>query len=53
MRDHDIDLAASAFFTDSASDLPMLERVGEPVAINPDPRLRWKARRRGWPVRWW
>jgi len=53
VRDHDIDLAASAFFTDSASDLPMLERVGEPVAINPDPRLRWKARRRGWPVRWW
>jgi HAD superfamily hydrolase (TIGR01490 family) len=52
-RDRDIDLGASAFFTDSASDLPMLERVGEPVAVNPDPRLRWQARRRGWPVRWW
>ena len=53
VRERDVDLARSAFFTDSASDLPMLERVGEPVAINPDPRLRWQARRRGWPVRWW
>lgn len=53
VRERAVDLAESAFFTDSASDLPMLERVGEPVAVNPDPRLRWQARRRGWPVRWW
>lgn len=52
-RSRGVDLTASAFFTDSASDLPMLERVGEPVAINPDPRLRWQARRRGWPIYWW
>lgn len=52
-RDHGVDLAASAFYTDSASDLPMLERVGEPRVINPDPRLRVAAFRRGWRVETW
>ncbi len=52
-RAHDVDLAQSAFFTDSISDLPLLERVGEPVAVNPDPRLRLLAWRRRWPVRVW
>jgi hypothetical protein len=42
---HDVDLDTSAFFTDSISDLPMLERVGEPVVVNPDLRLGWEARR--------
>lgn len=48
-----VDLGRSAFYSDSVSDLPMLERVGEPRVINPDPRLRVIARRRGWPVEWW
>jgi HAD superfamily hydrolase (TIGR01490 family) len=52
-RDHDVDLGQSVFFTDSISDLPMLERVGEAVVVNPDPRLRWLAWRRGWLVRKW
>lgn len=52
-RAHDIDLARSVFYTDSISDLPMLERVGFPHAVNPDPRLRWVARRRRWPVSRW
>ncbi len=52
-RDHEVDLSRSAFFTDSISDLPLLERVGEPVVVNPDPRLRWTALRRAWPVRAW
>lgn len=39
-REHDIDLDASYFYTDSYSDLPMLERVGNPRVINPDPRLK-------------
>jgi len=43
-----VDLDRSAFYTDSVSDLPMLERVGEPRVVNPDPRLRWQARGRGW-----
>lgn len=37
---HGIDLDRSYFYTDSYSDLPMLERVGHPRVINPDPRLK-------------
>lgn len=51
--EHDVDLSRSHFYTDSISDLAMLERVGHPVAVNPDPRLRREARRRGWPVADW
>jgi HAD superfamily hydrolase (TIGR01490 family) len=45
-----IDLAASYAYSDSESDLPMLEAVGNPVAVNPDAALRQTARERGWPV---
>lgn len=45
-----IDLSQSYFYTDSASDLPLLERVGHPVAVNPDWRLRRIARARGWSI---
>jgi HAD superfamily hydrolase (TIGR01490 family) len=51
--EHDVDLAASWFYTDSYADLPMLERVGHPVVVNPDVRLGRHARRVGWPVRTW
>ncbi len=50
---HNIDLARSVFYTDSYSDLPMLERVGEARVINPDARLARHARRLGWPVESW
>jgi HAD superfamily hydrolase (TIGR01490 family) len=50
---HDVDLAASTFYSDSYNDLPMLERVGRAIAINPDARLRRHARKRGWPVIEW
>jgi len=40
-----------AFYSDSIYDLPLLESVGSPVAVNPDFRLRRIARRRGWKVR--
>jgi HAD superfamily hydrolase (TIGR01490 family) len=46
-------LEDAAFYTDSISDLPLLERVGEPVVVNPDPRLARVARRRGWPIERW
>ncbi len=46
-----IDLAKSWFYTDSITDLPLLEIVGHPVATNPDPRLYREARRRSWPIR--
>lgn len=48
--EHDVDLSASHFYTDSITDLPLLERVGHPVAVNPDPRLRRLARKRDWPI---
>jgi HAD superfamily hydrolase (TIGR01490 family) len=51
IEEHDIDLARSWFYTDSITDLPVLELVGHPIAINPDPRLYRTAVRRGWPVR--
>ena len=37
-------------YSDSASDLPMLEAVGHPVAVNPDAKLERHARRHGWPI---
>ena len=48
--EHDVDLGQSYFYTDSITDLPLLERVGEPRVVNPDPRLGRVAARRGWPV---
>jgi len=52
-RARGVDLAASAFYTDSSTDVPMLERVGQPFAVGPDPRLRVLARSRGWPILDW
>ena len=49
-QDRDIDLAASWAYSDSVSDLPMLEAVGHPVAVNPDRQLRRVAEERDWPV---
>ena len=40
----------SIFYSDSASDLPLLEAVSHPVAVRPEPRLLAQARLRGWPV---
>ena len=50
---HGVDLAASYFYSDSYNDLPMLERVGTAIAVNPDARLRRHALRRGWPLHYW
>jgi HAD superfamily hydrolase (TIGR01490 family) len=46
-------LAASAFYTDSITDSPLMERVGWPVAVHPDARLARLARKRGWPIADW
>ncbi len=45
-----IDLAGSYAYSDSATDLPMLEVVGHPVAVNPDRDLARVAHLRGWEV---
>jgi HAD superfamily hydrolase (TIGR01490 family) len=48
--ERDIDLEQSAAYSDSRNDLPLLESVGHPHAVNPDSELRRLARSRGWPV---
>lgn len=40
----------SRFYSDSLNDLPLLEKVRHPVAVDPDPTLRVHAETRGWPV---
>jgi HAD superfamily hydrolase (TIGR01490 family) len=50
---YNLSLAESVAYADSASDLPMLEAVGFPVAVNAEPKLAAIARRRGWHVEHW
>lgn len=52
-QERGVALQDCAFYTDSFSDLPALEAVGQPVAVNPDPRLLRVARKRGWRVEDW
>ena len=47
---HNLDLAASYFYTDSHHDLPLLEAVGHPIAVNPSRKLTEIAAKRQWPV---
>jgi HAD superfamily hydrolase (TIGR01490 family) len=44
------DLRLSYAYSDSASDLPMMEMVGHPVAVNPDRALENVSHQRGWPI---
>ncbi len=48
--EQDYDLALCYSYSDSVSDLPMLELVGHPVAVNPDRELERIARARSWPI---
>lgn len=52
-EEHDIDLRESVAYADSSSDLPMLEAVGFPVAVNAETKLASIARRRGWLIEHW
>ena len=47
-EENNYDLSEAVAYADSASDLPMLEAVGFPVAVNPEPKLAALANRRGW-----
>ncbi|WP_041524234.1 histidinol-phosphatase [Gilvimarinus agarilyticus] len=47
---HPYPLDESYFYSDSINDLPLLEQVGHPVAVNPDERLSAIAAERSWPV---
>jgi HAD superfamily hydrolase (TIGR01490 family) len=50
IEEEEIDLAKSWFYTDSVTDRPLLDLVGHPVVVNPDPLLYRLAVRRHWPV---
>lgn len=45
-----LNLNGSYFYSDSMNDLPLLEQVTHPFAVDPDTNLRAEAERRGWPV---
>ena len=47
---HQVDLMECAAYSDSVNDLPLLESVGHPHAVNPDRELRKIALSRGWPI---
>lgn len=49
----DFDLGDAIFYTDSIQDLALIEKVGEAVCVNPDPRLRRLAKKRGYRVEKW
>lgn len=50
LEENDLNLEGSYFYSDSMNDLPLLEEVDHPVAVDPDPNLRAEAEKRGWPV---
>ena len=47
------DLAEAVAYADSSSDLPLLDAVGFPVAVNPETRLTSMALKRGWLIEYW
>jgi len=49
-KESGVSLEDSYFYTDSYSDLPMLEKVGKPRVVNPDRLLEEEAKRRDWPI---
>lgn len=50
LTQHGLNLADSWFYSDSHNDLPLLEMVSHPVAVDPDDTLRQHAEMKGWPV---
>ena len=52
-QNHGFDLSDASFYSDSITDLPLLEHVPRPIVVNPDARLSRAAKKRGWPVERW
>ena len=50
LGENGMSLEGSCFYSDSINDLPLLEQVSRPVAVDPDAKLRAEAEQRGWPV---
>jgi HAD superfamily hydrolase (TIGR01490 family) len=52
-EEHGFELAEATFYSDSYTDLPLLEAVAVPVVVNPDPRLERLAKKRSWRIEAW
>lgn len=50
LAEQGLDLSDSWFYSDSHNDLPLLNRVTRPVAVDPDPTLAAHAQEQGWPI---
>ena len=50
LEGRDETLAGSYFYSDSHNDLPLLEVVDNPIAVDPDEKLKAIASEKGWPV---
>lgn len=50
LESRDEDLNGSVFYSDSHNDLPLLELVETPIAVDPDPKLQAVAQKRGWQI---
>jgi len=50
MKEHEHELEGGYFYSDSHNDLPLLELVDHPVAVDPDPTLQATAEQHGWPI---
>ena len=50
LAERDISMDGAYFYSDSHNDLPLLERVDKPIAVDPDDALRARAQEAGWPV---
>ncbi|MCY1300496.1 putative phosphatase [compost metagenome] len=53
LAEQDENLDGASFYSDSHNDLPLLQRVDRPHAVNPDPQLRRHAEAAGWPILSW
>ena len=50
LNENNLTWAGSYYYADSNSDSPVFEKVDHPICVNPDPRLRRKAKKRGWKI---
>lgn len=50
LAEYNVSSVSARGYSDSTSDLPMLEAVGQPAAVNPSQGLRKRAIARGWPI---
>jgi len=53
LAERDLGFSDAVFYSDSITDLPLLEAVGHRVVVNPDLRLKRIAKTREWPICYW